>query len=52
MIDDPYKVLGVAKDASQAEIKTAYRKLAKTLHPDLHPGDKAKVRFSGRLRRQ
>ncbi len=42
MIDDPYKVLGVAKDASQAEIKTAYRKLAKTLHPDLHPGDKAK----------
>lgn len=43
MTDDPYKILGVAKDASQAEIKKAYRKLVKTLHPDLHPGDKAKA---------
>ncbi|MCI2393889.1 DnaJ C-terminal domain-containing protein [Aliiroseovarius sediminis] len=43
MSDDPYKVLGVGKDATQAEIKKAYRKLAKTLHPDLHPGDKAKA---------
>lgn len=44
--DDPYKVLGVAKDASQEEIAKAYRKLAKELHPDLRPGDKdAEVRF-------
>ena len=38
---DFYKTLGVAKDASQADIKKAYRKLARDNHPDSHPGDQA-----------
>ena len=43
MSDDPYAVLGVGKDATPAEIKQAYRKLAKALHPDLSPGDSTKA---------
>ena len=41
-----YKILGVAKDVSDADLKKAYRKLAKENHPDLHPGDaKAEAKF-------
>ncbi|WP_149181091.1 molecular chaperone DnaJ [Streptomyces sp. TRM49041] len=43
---DYYKVLGVPKDATEAEIKKAYRKLAREYHPDANKGDaKAEARF-------
>ena len=43
---DYYEVLGVAKGASESEIKSAYRKVAKKYHPDANPGDKeAEAKF-------
>jgi len=46
MAKDPYSILGVARDASDADIQKAFRRLAKKSHPDLFPGDKkAEDRF-------
>ena len=41
MAEDPYMVLGVQRNAAEDDIRRAYRKLAKELHPDLNPRNRA-----------
>jgi curved DNA-binding protein CbpA len=43
---DPYAVLGVAKTATKGQIRAAYRRLARELHPDTNPDPKAARRFA------
>jgi len=44
-LSDHYEVLGLSSDASADEIKKAYRKLARELHPDVNPAPEAQERF-------
>ena len=45
MAEDYYALLGVRRDASQTEIKSAYRRLARELHPDVNPDPDTQEKF-------
>ena len=49
MIDDPYSVLGLTPDATDEEVKRAYRALAKKYHPDMNPGDPHAAEMMNRI---
>ena len=40
---DPFQILGLSQQATEADVKSAFRKLAKKYHPDLHPGDQSNL---------
>lgn len=49
MIDDPYRVLGLTPDATDEEVKRAYRALAKKYHPDMNPDDPHAAEMMNRI---
>ena len=49
MMDDPYRVLGLTPDATDEEVKRAYRQLAKKYHPDMNPGDPHAAEMMNRI---